>query len=535
MDLENLHELDQASLASMLEIVEELDSYLSSSRIDDYTPTRKQWEYICADKPNAQILFSANNRQGKTLAKGYKFARHLTGLYPEKTRLLINTKIEDGKIVREYSDPVSWTGMKFDRPIIAAIGGVTAQTTRDLLAYLLLGHPKKEGWGTGMIPGNCFDPSSDITFMNGGVPGQIDYVRIKHYTEGRHDGYSILYFFSHSSDYERLQGYQFHLVGIDEESKYMVYDELRARTIDTDGIIDVTFTPLKGYSEVVADFLENIHSSQEDDYTGDEIAQEVKKEKIVIFCSVDETDHWTLEKKERIKARWRGHPLEDARIYGKPKRGDGLIYRFTRDQIVCEPFDPPKYWKRIVGLDFPHGFNGTFAAVFFAIEPDSGNGYIYDVYESSKQLPQIYKDALLSRGCRKIPCSWPADASIKDSEGKAIRDAYSEVGIYMLHRPAYIQLDDGSQRFSTWGAIDRCATAFLRGNLKIMYAPRCEKLIKDILSYSEEDGEVKKDQKDHTVDAMHKGWVMREFAEAPVSARQVLWQNHYGSEEFFKA
>ena len=166
----------------------------------------------------------AGNRVGKTWGVGgFETTLHLTGLYPEW-----------------------WKGWRFDRPIEAWAAGDTLNTTRDIVQHALLGSLGQ--LGTGLIPKDCIegDPISKP-----GVPGAIDYMRIKHISGGT----SLLGFKSYDQGRKTFQGTAKHIIWFDEEPPRDVYDEAMMRLFTTRGLMLCTFTPLLGLSEVALMFL----------------------------------------------------------------------------------------------------------------------------------------------------------------------------------------------------------------------------------------------------------------------------------------
>lgn len=157
---------------------------------------------------------------------GYETTLHLTGQYPEW-----------------------WEGRRFDHPISAWAAGKTGVTTRDIIQTKLMGPPS--AYGTGLIPKECigrYRPRS-------GIPDAVDTVRVKHYANGRFDGWSLLGFRSYDQGRRAFEGTEKDLVWLDEEPTLDIYAECVIRTMTTGGMILCTFTPLEGISEVVKMFL----------------------------------------------------------------------------------------------------------------------------------------------------------------------------------------------------------------------------------------------------------------------------------------
>lgn len=167
----------------------------------------------------------ASNRFGKSIAGGAETAIHLTGRYPEW-----------------------WNGKVFDHPIEAWAAGVTNESTRDIVQDKLIGPPaRSEDWGTGFIPKDCLGEISRAR----GIADGIDTVSVKHSS----GGWSTLQFKSYERGREKWQGTAKHAIWLDEEPPMDVYMEGYTRTLETGGLVYLTFTPLKGMSDVVSMFL----------------------------------------------------------------------------------------------------------------------------------------------------------------------------------------------------------------------------------------------------------------------------------------
>jgi phage terminase large subunit-like protein len=167
----------------------------------------------------------AGNQLGKTVAGSCEWAMHLTGRYPEW-----------------------WTGRQFDEPVRLWASGETRVSCRDTVQKLLVGEPEKEEeWGTGWIPGADIADTSRAM----GVPNALDSVTVKHISGGT----STLLFKAYEQGRAKWQGDTLHGVWFDEEPPQDIYTEGLTRTNATDGIVMLTFTPLKGMSDVVQMFL----------------------------------------------------------------------------------------------------------------------------------------------------------------------------------------------------------------------------------------------------------------------------------------
>tara|TARA_Y100001933_G_scaffold237310_1_gene260026 strand:+ start:3746 stop:5596 length:1851 start_codon:yes stop_codon:yes gene_type:complete len=165
-----------------------------------------------------------------TVAGAYETTAHLTGKYPHW-----------------------WEGARFNKRIRAWVAGDTNETTRDIIQLELLGEVttgkdgRKAFDGSGLIPRECIGQPK----WKAGVQDLADTVPIQH-TSGQ---WSSLAFKSFDQGRRSFQGTAKELIWLDEECPLDVYSECLIRTATTRGIVMTTFTPLKGLSENVLQFL----------------------------------------------------------------------------------------------------------------------------------------------------------------------------------------------------------------------------------------------------------------------------------------
>jgi phage terminase large subunit-like protein len=168
----------------------------------------------------------AGNQLGKTFCGAAEAVFHLTGRYPDW-----------------------WVGRRWDRPVRAWAGSETWDVTRDGVQRLLMGEPKDQSqWGSGLIPG---DDLLDWARRQG-APDALDSAIIKHASGGN----STLGFKSYDQGRTKWQGETLDFVWFDEEPDQDIYFEGLTRTNATDGVVFLTFTPLKGMSDVVHAYID---------------------------------------------------------------------------------------------------------------------------------------------------------------------------------------------------------------------------------------------------------------------------------------
>ena len=209
----------------MVETLSALRTRKRENRLTEYWPYSKQCEFHEAGATSRERLLMAGNQLGKTYCGAAEVAMHLTGLYPDW-----------------------WGGKRWDRPTRWWAGSKTGEVTRDGVQRYLVGEPKDESqWGTGMIPKAMLADWG----RRQGIADALDNVTVKHASGGT----STLGFKSYDQGRQKWQGETLDGVWLDEECAMDIYMEALTRTNATGGIVMMTFTPLMGYSDVVAMFL----------------------------------------------------------------------------------------------------------------------------------------------------------------------------------------------------------------------------------------------------------------------------------------
>lgn len=223
--------LSLAEKRELVELLEERARRKRQNRINDLFPDDgelarsgyvKHLEFFDVGTDYRERLFLAGNRVGKTVVGGSETSYHLTGLYPDW-----------------------WTGRKFDHPVDWWAAGDTNETTRDIIQQELIGPIIDEG--TGLIPGDLILS----TTRRAGVPNAYQTIDVRHVS----GGVSKLGLKSYDQKRKSFQGTAKHGIWLDEEPPLEIYSECLMRTMTTNGMIILTFTPLLGISDVVKMFL----------------------------------------------------------------------------------------------------------------------------------------------------------------------------------------------------------------------------------------------------------------------------------------
>jgi phage terminase large subunit-like protein len=340
-------------------------------------------EFFAAGATFRERLFMAANRVGKTEgAGGYEMTLHLTGRYPDW-----------------------WEGRRFDKPVTAITAGDTSTTTRDIQQRKLLGNPGN--LGAGLVPADCILS----TRRKSGVADAIEFVKVRHVSGGE----SCLYIKYYDQRREAFQGTELDVIWLDEEPPADVFEECLLRTMTTDGLLMLTFTPLSGLSDVVLQFLSDGRA-----YNG-----AVSASKYVTTATWDDAPHLSAQQKQELWDSMSPHQ-RDARSKGIPVLGSGAIYPIPEKSFVVEPFAIPEFWPRAYGLDV--GWNNT-AAVWGAHDRETNTLYLYAEHLRGKAEPSVHVDAIKARGSWISGAIDPASAGSSQKDGSKLIEEYRRMGL----------------------------------------------------------------------------------------------------------
>jgi len=236
--------------AAVRELIAELEREKSEDKLGTYKPYAKQKAFHEAGATYRERLLIAANQSGKTFAGGCEVAYHATGKYPNW-----------------------WKGRRFDKATAGWACGETNEVVRDAAQRILIGRPGAQGTGT--------IPKADIleTVSARGTPDLLDSIKVRH-IDG---GVSIIGIKSYQRGREAFQGESLDYCWCDEEPDAAVYSEILTRTNINAGPVLITFTPLKGMSEVVRRFL-----------------IEKSPDRSVTSMTLDDVDHYSEEEKKNL-------------------------------------------------------------------------------------------------------------------------------------------------------------------------------------------------------------------------------------------
>lgn len=421
-------------------------------------------EFFAAGRTKRERMLKAGNQQGKSEGGAFEIACHMTGEYPEW-----------------------WPGKKFERPTKWWAVGVTSLVVRNVSQGKLCGPPGVSSeFGSGYIPRECF---KDSPSLSRGVTDAYDTIQVIHKTNGVVDGISTCQFKSYEQGREKFQAETLDGIWWDEEPPMDIYTEGLTRTNAVDDAISfLTYTPMKGMSDVSSRFLNESHPDRE-----------------VINMTILDAEHISEAKRQQIIDSYPAHERE-ARINGVPMMGEGKIFMVSEESIM-EPGiqDVPPHWAKLWGIDF--GIGHPFGAVLGLWDRDNDVIHIHHAFKIADQLPLQHATAMKKDGAA-VPVAWPRDGTNRDQgSGEPLARQYGAFGLMML--PDHATHADGS--VSTEAGILEMYQRMVTGRLKV--ANHLTEWFEEFRMYHRKDGQIVK-VKDDIMSATRILVMMRRYARA---------------------
>lgn len=380
------------ALSDTLELLAHLEAQADrqdQNLMEFYEPYPKQADFHDAGGKFSERCFMAANQSGKSVAGTMEDAYHATGLYPD-----------------------DWDGLRFDKPTVGWVCGVTAKDVRDVTQRLLVGRMEiPASIGTGAIPKECIINLRKAV----GVPNALDHIAVKHISGGT----SLIFFKSYADGREKFQGETIDWIHFDEEPPQDIYSEGLTRTNNGQQGQNswLTYTPLFGMSDVTYGFI-----------------MEPSKYQIVINMTIDDALHYTPEQREQIIASYAAHEV-DARARGIPILGSGRIFPVS-DKLLEEErlLKIQPYWPQIIGIDF--GWDHPFAAVHIAWDTDYDRVHILNIFRE-REIDAIHAAHFVKQWGDWIPVAWPHDGKQHEKgSGYQLAQQYADAGLNMLSEHA---------------------------------------------------------------------------------------------------
>jgi phage terminase large subunit-like protein len=444
-------------------------------QMDYFTPYPKQLQFFEASNRHREVGFFAGTQLGKSEAGGFMMAAHLTGDYP------------------------AWySGWKSDRPIHGLCVGENLKMVRDISQKKLCGEPGVvEAFGSGMIPRSAFvgDPT-----LARGESNAFDSIKVRH----RSGGISTCLFRTYQSGAMSLQGLTLDVVWMDEEpADYAVYSECLARVTATGGRLFITFTPLRGMSDISARYR-----------------NEFSPDRTFVQMGIDDVPpagHIKPEDRASIIAGYPAHERE-ARSRGEPMLGSGRIYLTPEPEIIedTNPLEFTKitHWRWGCGIDI--GLDHPFGYALMCWDTDQDVLHIVAELRMTGATPGVHYSEIRALEHRifnrymNFPCAWPHDAGSRDKgSGEPIMHLYKRYGLRMLHEHATHKDLKGAQAISLEGGVAEIDARERAGKWKVQRS--CVFYLEERRLYHRKDGEIIKLRDDVLAAARYAAMMKRHF------------------------
>ena len=397
--------------AKLRELYRKKEKVVNENALDYYDPYPFQVDFHNDAAPSKAL--EAGNQIGKTVGGTVEDAMDLTGKYPD------------------------WfTGRRYDRPISLVCGGVNNDKTRDLLQKALFGDPVtwEASLGTGWLPKGDIGKIS----KKRGVSDAFLHVKIRHYTDGKFDGWSTVSFQSYESGKAAWMGDTIDIFHLDEEPPMDILEQAGRGCIASGGRIRCTYTPENGQTEVVRKIKKewSLHKAGWPDVAGEDFSVMVEGEPIEFttkYTLNGNKGHLTEEKVLNAAKNFAPYQLK-MRMRGIPVLGSGLVFAYSEEQIKCKQMSFPAHFLFLDAMDFG-GLSSTAHPTAFArmaYDPDNDVIYIYDGFRmTGKEIPEIAAHIIMKTNSDVIPVAYPHDGNRITGQGESTRDQYANAGVNM--------------------------------------------------------------------------------------------------------
>lgn len=448
------------------------------NKIDAFVAMPKQREFFDQGIKFRERMFSAGNQLGKTYAGAAEVVYHATGNYPE-----------------------DWLGKRFDGPVRIWVCGVSGEQLRDGPQTLLFGKPGiARELGAGLIPKSAIPetPSASRAATNG-----FDTAIINH----KNGGVSTLTFKTYAQGREKFQSDTVDVVWLDEEPDMEIYTEAVTRTNATEGIVFITFTPLKGRTELYNHFEDKTKNTGVRGFVN-----------MTVFDAMSLPAYNTREKIEALKKRLPAHEVQ-TRFYGVPAMGKGLVFSADEGKIAEDSIPLsriPVHWHKGWAIDFGIADDHAFAAALLAWDKDVDCIHLIDAFKITGETALQHSVRLKTVGAQ-LPVIWPHDGTQREkSSGEALASIYRRMGLKMCAEHA--TFDTGG--YSTEAGILEMDDRMRTGRFKV--AKHLELWFAEYRMYHRKDGLVVR-QNDDLMSATRIGVMARRFLRPVALGRKTIF------------
>lgn len=470
------------AIDSRAKAIETLARLRRETKLFRHNPYPWQRDFHNAGRDYTDRMIIAGNRVGKTVTAAYEIACHATGLYPDW-----------------------WQGVKHESPILAWCGGVTNESLRDISQKELLGGVG-DAFGTGFIPK---DRLGKPNMRMAGISGVVDSVTVRH-VSGRQ---SEIVWKSYEQGWQKWQGTAVDYVWLDEDpNDIRLFTEAQTRLMTKRGRMLVTFTPLLGVTPMLQHFYD----------LGDRV--------YIKNVTWDEAPHLSAADKASMLEKYPEHERE-TRSKGIPMRGEGVVFPFAESVIKCDPFQIPRFWPQIIGIDF--GYDHPAATVKLAIDPDTDTVYVIAANKERKMDALAHAEKIRRMGGGGhdggTPVAWPHDGmNTEKGKGEQLISSYRQHDLNLLGKSARYKDDVGggqSREKSVMEIYERIRT----GRFKVFST--LNDWFEEFRNYHRDNNKIV-DRMDDLLSATFYAYMMRRYAVSEYVASGAVGSNNFPSGKY---
>ena len=149
--------------------------------------------------------------------------------------------------------------------------------------------------------------------------------------------------------------------------------------------------------------------------------------KFITFVPWEDAPHLDEKAREDLAKSYMPHELQ-ARTKGKPSIGSGAIYPVPEEDILCDPFEFPAWYRHCYALDV--GWNRT-AALWLAYSQEDDTAYAYAEYYRGSAEPPVHAAAIKARGDWIPGTVDPASRGRSQADGTALFNQYTDLGLVL--------------------------------------------------------------------------------------------------------
>lgn len=426
--------------------------------------------------------FMAGNRIGKSMAALYEATTHMRGEYP-----------------------AWWDGRRFAEAVRVWIAGETGKLVREGPQDKLFG--AWDDFGTGLIPADCLGKWTPKQ----GVPQTVDTFKVLHKPTKQWSRGEMK---SYDQGAGAFQSVEREVILLDEECPEDVLNECVMRTMTTNGIVMLSFTPLKGVTRVVNKF-----------YTlGKPVEGPVREKdgaaptRALVMAGWKDAPHLDDQAIAELSAQYKDKPHElRARQEGIPELGSGLVFPVSEADITVDPFEIPASWVQIAGMDF--GWDHPMGGACLAWDRDNDRIYVTRDFNKRECTPLEASAALKPWG-EWLPWAWPHDGKqsggkFDEKEQRTLKEIYAGRGLDMLSDHA--QFPDGGNGVEP--GIVEMLERMRTGRWKVFSS--CINWLREFRVYHRKDGLIVKIE-DDTISASRYAYMMRRYARVKPKSKSTL-------------